>query len=193
MRRVLFLISFLMSTFTGLASAQILNAAVVDMHEAMKSYYKTDQEVDRINRLAQEKIRNVDERKAAYQKLTAEMVELDKAVRSGSLSETEKQGNIIKLQSLAEQRSAKAAEISDYERKTQNELFLERQRMEAALLKEIREQVNEIVKDRGFDMVFDKSFLPNDMGKVIIYTSPNVKDLTAEVISKLNAEAPAVN
>ena len=43
---------------------------------------------------------------------------------------------------------------------------------------------------QGLDLVFDKSFLPK-ANKAILYTSPNVKDLTSEVIASLNAGAPA--
>jgi len=39
------------------------------------------------------------------------------------------------------------------------------------------------------DLIFDKSFLPK-ANKAILFTSANVKDLTAETVAALNAGAP---
>ena len=98
----------------------------------------------------------------------------------------------IKLQELAEARSLKANEIGDAERLASQKLFQARQKMEATLLGEIRAKVVEIVTAKGFDMVFDKSFLPK-ASKAILYTSPRVTDLTDEVVAMLNAGVPAGN
>jgi Skp family chaperone for outer membrane proteins len=65
-----------------------------------------------------------------------------------------------------------------------------RQEMEATLVEEIKKTVDTIVQAQGLDLVFDKSFLPK-ANKAILYTSANVKDLTVEVVSTLNAGAPA--
>jgi Skp family chaperone for outer membrane proteins len=62
--------------------------------------------------------------------------------------------------------------------------------MEATLVEEIKKTVDTIVEAQGLDLVFDKSFLPK-ANKAILYTSSKVKDLTAEVVSTLNAGAPA--
>ena len=58
------------------------------------------------------------------------------------------------------------------------------------LVDEIKKTVDGIVQAQGLDLVFDKSFLPK-ANKAILYTSANVKDLTADVIAALNAGAPA--
>lgn len=178
--------------FLGAAplSAQEIKIAVVDMQEALNQYYKTDIQVKQINDLADEKRKNLDERQAAYQQMTNQMVELDTVYKDTALSEAKRKEALTKLQSLFQEREAKAKEIADARRKAAAEIQTARQEMEATLVGEIKKTVDTIVQSQGLDLVFDKSFLPK-ANKAILYTSANVKDLTAEVVSTLNAGAPA--
>ena len=189
----LIIFAFLMAAWSQPAPAQQqLKIAVVDMKRALTDYHKTKTEVDAINKLGEEKVRNIDERKAAYAKLTSEMVEVDKTVRATELSEDKRKAAGLKLQELAEARAAKANEITDAERLASQELFQARQRMEQTLLDEIRAAVSLVVSAKGFDLVFDRSFLPKSR-KMILYASSNVIDVTDEVIAKLNSGVPAGN
>lgn len=178
------------SLLGGTASAQGIKIAVVDMQDALNRYYKTDIEVGKINAMADEKRKNIDERQAAYQQMTNQMTELDKVVRDTSLAESKRQEAMEKLQALAQERAAKAKEIQDAQRKASAEVMQARSEMESTLVGEIKEAVNAIVEAQGHDLVFDKSFLPK-ANKAILYTSDNVADLTEEVVSALNAGAPA--
>lgn len=190
LRHFLYLLPILLSS--SLLPAQNIRIAVVDMNAAMQTYYKKDIEIKAINSLGEEKIRNIDERKAAYAKMTSEMVDLDKKVRAVELSEESRRQAGIQLRELAQTRAAKAAEINDAERKAQQELMEARTEMEQRLLGEIRKAATDVVKGRGFDLVFDKSLFPKT-SKAILFTSPNVPDLTQEVIDRLNAAAPPSN
>lgn len=172
------------------ATAQELKIAVVDMQSALNDYYKTDVEVKKINDLAEEKRKNLDERQAAYQQMTNQLAELDKTMRDTSIAEKLREETYTKMQTLAQERAAKGKEIADAQRKAQSEVMEARTEMEATLVKEIKDSVYAIVQAKGFDLVFDKSFLPK-ANKAILYTSGNVPDVTAEVVSTLNAGAPA--
>lgn len=171
---------------TGSAFSQNLNIAVIDMAQALKDYYRTAEEVEKINEMGEEKIRNIDERKAVYEKMTSDMVKLDKQARASELSDEKKREYYAQLQEMARARNAKATEIGDAERKASQQLYDARQQMELALMEEIKGVVQALVVAKGFDMVFDKSYLPK-ASKVILYTSPKVTDLTNEVIARLNA------
>lgn len=192
MKRIFFIYTAILCLGSSMLSAQSVSIAVVDMKVALEGFYKTKQQVDEINDLGQEKIRNIDERKASYQKMTSEMVDLDKIVRGSQFSDAKRQEAGKKLEELAQTRVAKANEINDAERRAQQELYDLRQKMEAGLMDEIKAVVVSVGTAKGFDMVFDKSFLPNAR-KNILYTSPKVTDLTAEVLEKLNSKAPPVN
>ena len=171
-------------------SAQELKIAVIDMQEALNKYYKTDIQVKQINDLADEKRKNLDERQAAYQQMTNQMSELDAVYKDTAVSETKRKEALEKLQAIYQERALKGKEISDAQRKASSEVMTARQEMEASLVDEIKKTVDALVQAQGLDLVFDKSFLPK-ANKAILYTSSNVKDLTAEVVSTLNAGAPA--
>lgn len=179
---------FAMAILPGTSSAQGLKIAVVDMQEALNKYYKTDIEVGKINAMADEKRKNLDERQAAYQQMTSQMVELDNTVRDTLLDEGKRKEALEELQALAKERDAKGKEIADAQRKASAEVMTARSEMEATLVSEIKESVTAIVEAQGLDLVFDKSFLPK-ANKAILYTSANVTDLTEEIIASLNAGA----
>lgn len=176
--------------FASSVSGQEIKIAVVDMQEALNQYYKTDIQVTQINELADEKRKNLDERTAAYQQMTNQMVELDAIYKDTALAEAKRKDALEKIQALFQEREAKGKEIGDAQRKAAAEVQTARQEMEATLVGEIKKTVDVIVEAQGLDLVFDKSFLPK-ANKAILYTSANVKDLTEEVIRTLNAGAPA--
>ena len=184
------LASFVLTFFGLNAAGQELKIAVVDMQEALNQYYKTEIQVTQINEMADEKRKNLDERQAAYQQMTAQMAELDTVARDTLLAEEKRKEAIEKLQALFQEREAKGKEIVDAQRKASSEVMTARQEMEATFVSEIKTTVDAIVQAQGLDLVFDKSFLPK-ANKAILYTSSNVKDLTEEVVSTLNAGAPA--
>ncbi|MEM6915216.1 MAG: OmpH family outer membrane protein [Verrucomicrobiota bacterium] len=180
--------ALLLAGFGMQATAQGLNIAVVDMQDALNRYYKTEIEVEKINSMAEEKRKNIDERQAAYQMMTNQMTELDKTVRDTIIAEEKRKEAMEKLQALAQERANKGKEIADAQRKAQAEVMTARSEMESTLVGEIKDTVNAIVEAQGHDLVFDKSFLPK-ANKAILYTSDNVVDLTEEVVSALNAGA----
>lgn len=182
--------ALVLTLFSNGVKAQELKLAVIDMQEALNKYYKTDIQVKLINDLADEKRKNLDERQAAYQQMTTQMSELDTVYKDTTLAEPKRKDALEKLQALYQERNAKGKEIGDAQRKASAEVMTARQEMEATLVDEIKKTVDTIVQAQGLDLVFDKSFLPK-ANKAILYTSPNVKDLTEEVISTLNAGAPA--
>lgn len=179
-----------LSVLASTAGAQEIKIAVVDMQDALNRYYKTEIQVKQINDLADEKRKNLDERQAAYQQMTNQMAELDAVYRDTALAQSKREDALKKLQSLNEERMAKAKEISDANRKAQAEIMTARSEMESTLVGEIKSTVDSIVQAQGLDLIFDKSFLPK-ANKAILYTSDKVKDLTEEVVSALNAGAPA--
>ena len=187
---ILTLFTILFVALAGNASGQGIKIAVVDMQDALDRYYKTEIEVGKINAMADEKRKNIDERQAAYQQMTEKAVELDKTARDTLLAEQKRKDAIEELQALMHEREAKAKEIQDAQRKASSEVMQARQEMEQTLIGEIKDSVNAIVEAEGHDLVFDKSFLPK-ANKAILYISENVVDLTEAVVSSLNAGAPS--
>jgi Skp family chaperone for outer membrane proteins len=139
-------ISLVLSSLACPAEAQELKIAVVDMQDALNRYYKTEIQVKQINDLADEKRKNLDERQAAYQQMTNQMAELDAVYRDTALAQSKREDALKKLQSLNEERMAKAKEIGDANRKAQAEIMTARSEMEATLVGEIKTTVDSIVE-----------------------------------------------
>ena len=174
----------------ALAQQGAMKIGIVDMQDSLNRYYKTALEVEKINELAREKRKNLDERQADLQALTNQLTELDKKARDTSLSEAIRQDAVAQLQRILQERTTKDREIREAQRKYQAEILKARQEMEATLVAEIRDILNGIAEKQGYDLVLDKSFLPK-ANKVIVFDSPKVPNLTEEVIAALNANAPA--
>jgi len=168
------------------AAAPALRIAVVDMQETLNRYYRTEVEIEKINEIADEKSRSLDERQAAFQEDGNRGLELQRTMSDTSLAEAVRREAAEKLQVFARERQVRAAEIAAAQRKSAAELSQARSEIEATLVSEIRSALNEIAASRGYDLVFDKSFLPK-ASKSIIRVSEEVPDLTEDLVAALNA------
>ncbi len=175
--------------FPALSQAQSVGIAVVDMQEAVNKYYKTAIEIKKVDDLASAERKALEEQKASMDSLQKQMTGLDKTRRATELAESKRKEADSKLQALQKQLSAKAKEFEENRQKSAEKVVQSRATMEETLVKEVKAAVDALVAAQGHDLVFDKSFLPK-ANKAILYTSQNVKDLTAEVIASLNVNAP---
>ena len=172
------------------ASAQDgLKIAVVDMQKILNSYYKTEIEVEKINAQASGIRKSLDERQAALKALESKAVPLNKVYRDTSLANSKRDAAKKKISDIAKEHDAKVKEMVSAQRKASEEIVSARNEMESKLLGEIKAEAKSIVEAEGFDLVFDKSFLPK-ANKVILYASENVTDLTSDVVTSLNANRP---
>lgn len=179
-----------MPLFAASASAQGLKIGVIDMQKALNDYYKTAQKVEEVNNVAKAEKEEMDQRQADYQILTKKLADLDKKARDNSMSQEDRQTAYNELLEVAQERQAKAREISEVQKRAQQKILEARSKMEIDLVTEIKGVVEAMSAEGGFDLVIDKSFLPK-ANKVLVYTSENVPDLTADLIAKINADAPA--
>ncbi len=170
--------------------AQDIKIALVDMQAALDRYYKTEVEVGEINALADEKRKSLDQMKVGMQELQDKMVELMKTMNDTSLSESVRREAAEQGGKVRKELDVKGREYGEAQRAASNEYMTARSEMEGKLVAEIKETVNAMVRSKGLDLVFDKSFLPR-ANKAILFASDNVIDLTDEVVETMNAGKPA--
>ena len=194
-------VTFLLAAFAvaqlsagGLSSANAQDGAglkigVIDMQECLTKYYRTAQETLKLNEVAKEKRKELDERNADFMKLNKLLADEDKKRRETSLPQEVRQAADAKVNELLQERNAKQNEIQEFQRRIQAEMMGQRQAMEATLVEEAKDTVAAVAEAEGLDMVHDKSFLPR-ANKAIVYLSPKVKDITEAVVAKLNVDAP---
>lgn len=185
--RVICLLCVVLGVSAGAgASAQDLRIAVVDMQETLNRYHRTEIEVGKINEIADEKRRALEERETAFQEEGNQGLELQRTMSDSSLAEAVRREAAEKFQVFARERQVRSVEIADAQRKSAAELAQARVEIEATLVSEIRSALDEIAESRGYDLVFDKSFLPK-ASKSILRLSDQVPDLTEDLVAALNA------
>ena len=178
------------STASAQDGTASLKIGVIDMQECLTQYYRTEQETSKLNEVAKDKRKELDERNADFMKLNKLLADADKKRRETSLPTEVRQAEDVKVNDLLQERAAKEREIQEFQRRIQSEMMTMRQAMEATLVEEAKDTVAAVAETGGLDIVHDKSFLPR-ANKAIVYISPNVKDITAAVVAKLNDGAPA--
>lgn len=166
-----------------------LKIGVIDMQECLTKYYRTDQETSKLNEIAKEKRKELDERNADFMSLNKLLADQDKIYQATELPAEKRNAAAARMQELLQERAAKQNEIQEFQRRIQSDMMNLRTEMESTLVDEAKKSVTEIAEAEGLDIVHDRSFLPR-ANKAIVFISPKVKDITEAVIGKLNVDAP---
>jgi len=186
--RTALLASLLVMGGASLANAQV-KFGTVDMNRVFSEYYKTKN--------AQTKY--ADAEKAANDDLNGRVETLKKSMQEISAinSDLEKTDltKDVREAKLKDQQSKVAAaramdrEIADFrsaKQKTLQDQFL---RMRKDIVDDIMKTVNDLVKAKGYDIVFDKSGLSAGAVPVVLFSRDDL-DFSQDVITSLNKNAP---
>lgn len=172
----------------GLANAQI-KFGTVDMNRVFSEYYKTKDAQTKYSE--QEAIANkdlndrVDALKKSMQEINQMQADLAKPEMSKETSDAKKK----ELETKVAAARALDKEIADYRSAKQKSLQDQFLRMRKDIVDDIMKSVNDIVKLKSYDIVFDKSGLSAGAIPVVL-TSREEYDFSQEVIDSLNKTAP---
>jgi outer membrane protein len=162
-----------------------LKIGTVDMNRAFKEYNKTKDAEAKINEAKNQAKKEYDERADAYKKALDEVNNLNKQLDSPALSAEKKA-------QTAKDRDDKIANIKNMEREInefrqtrERQLQEQALRMREGIVKEITDVVNENVKTKSLDLVFDKSGMSLNGVPLLMYSRDNV-DFTNDVVAVLN-------
>ena len=186
--RTALLASLLVMGGASLANAQV-KFGTVDMNRVFSEYYKTKN--------AQTKY--ADAEKAANDDLNGRVETLKKSMQeisaiNSDLEKTDltKDARDAKLKDQQTKVAAARAmdrEIADFrsaKQKTLQDQFL---RMRKDIVDDIMKTVNDLVKAKGYDIVFDKSGLSAGAVPVVLFSRDDL-DFSQDVITALNKNAP---
>lgn len=186
----LLLVCFLAFAPVSLASAD-LKIAVVDLSKTFDSYYKTKDAQQRIQVKEDAFKKEYQDLQSDYEHLGQECQKLQDASKDPTLSPDARKDKAAALQ-------AKVQDLQNMSRKIE-EMRVERTReIQDELVRRHKEIVDEIAKvitdysgPQGFDMVIDKSSASAASGvSILLYNSNKLTDITADIVTKLNAGAP---
>jgi outer membrane protein len=178
------------SLFTGSADAQDLKIGIVDMTRVFAEYYKTKDAENQVNDGKAMAKKELDERNVRYKELIEKYSELVAAIKDPGISEELRATKQKEAQDVAAEARSLEREKQEFAERRQRQLLEQVDRMRKAIVEEIQELVGQMSKEGNYDLVFDKSGL-GTRGIPFLLHSKDAVDFSEDVITKLNANAPA--
>ena len=170
----------------GAANAQV-KIGTVDMNRVFSEYSKTKD--------AQAKYAEAE--KAANDDLNSRVETLKKSMQEISALNADLEKSDSGKEEKVKDRDAKVAaarvldrEIADFRTAKQKALQDQFLRMRKDIVDDIMKTVNDLVKAKAYDVVFDKSGLSAGAVPVVLYSRDDL-DFSSEVIAALNKNVPA--
>ena len=173
----------------GFANAQV-KFGTIDMNRVFSEYYKTKDAQDKYS--AAEKAAN-DDLNGRVETLKASMKDISQLntdIQKPDLAKDDADAKKKDLQTKVAAARALDKEIADYRTSKQKGLQDQFLRMRKDIVDDIMKTVNDLVKAKGYDIVFDKSGLSAGAVPVVLYSRDDL-DFSQDVITTLNKNAPA--
>lgn len=173
----------------GLANAQV-KIGTVDMNRVFSEYYKTKDAQAKYSDAEKAANEDLNSRVETLKKGMQEISQANADLQKQNLSKEDLEAKRKALQPKIDAARALDREIADFRSSKQKALQDQFLRMRKDIVDDIMKSVNELVKAKGFDIVFDKSGLSAGAVPVVLYSRDDL-DFSAEVTAALNKNAPA--
>ena len=174
---------------TAFARAQV-KCGTVDMNRVFSEYYKTKDAQAKYadaEKAANDDLNGrVETLKAGMKEISQLNAELEKTGLSKDAVDERKKD----LQTKVAAARALDREIADYRSAKQKSLQDQFLRMRKDIVDDIMRTLSDLVKSRGYDLVFDKSGLSAGAVPIVLYSRDDL-DFSQDVIAALNKTAPA--
>ncbi|MCE9588082.1 MAG: OmpH family outer membrane protein [Verrucomicrobia bacterium] len=173
----------------GFANAQV-KFGTVDMNRVFSEYYKTK---DAQTKYADAEKAANDDLNGRVETLKASMKDISQLntdIQKPDLAKDDADAKKKDLQTKVAAARALDKEIADYRSSKQKGLQDQFLRMRKDIVDDIMKTVNDLVKAKGYDIVFDKSGLSAGAVPVVLYSRDDL-DFSQDVITALNKNAPA--
>lgn len=175
----------------GLASAQV-KFGTVDMNRVFSEYYKTKDAQAKYASAEAAANKDLNDRVDLLKKSMQEISQINTDLEKPELSQDAKDAKKKDLDAKVTAARAMDKEITEYrstKQKTLQDQFL---RMRKDIVDDIMKTVNDLVKAKAYDIVFDKSGLSAGAVPVVLYSRDDL-DFSQDVIAALNKNAPATD
>jgi outer membrane protein len=172
----------------GFANAQV-KFGTVDMNRVFSEYYKTK---DAQAKYADAEKAANDDLNGRVETLKASMKDISQLntdIQKPDLAKDDADAKKKDLQTKVAAARALDKEIADYRSSKQKALQDQFLRMRKDIVDDIMKTVNDLVKAKGYDIVFDKSGLSAGAVPVVLYSRDDL-DFSQDVITALNKNAP---
>jgi len=186
--RITLLATLLLLGSAGLANAQV-KLGTVDMNKVFSEYYKTK---DAQAKYAEAEKAANDDLNGRVEVLKKSMQEINQINAEIEKPELSKEAHDAKLKDQQAKIAAARTldkEIADFRTAKQKGLQDQFLRMRKDIVDDIMKSVNDLVKAKAYDIVFDKSGLSAGAVPVVLYSRDDL-DFSQDLITTLNKTAP---
>ena len=180
--------ALLMMGGTGLAHAQVKFGSV-DMNRVFSEYYKTKDAQAKYADAETAANKDLSDRVEVLKKSMQEISQINSDLEKPELSKEAKDAKLKDRELKVAAARSLDREITDYRSAKQKMLQDQFLRMRKDIVDDIMKTVNDLVKAKAYDIVFDKSGLSAGAVPVVLYSREDL-DFSQDVIATLNKNAP---
>lgn len=177
-----------LGTLLTTSQAADLKVGTIDMKAVFDGYYKTKDAEGKINEARTQAKKELDDRMETFTKAQEQARKINEEAGKPELSEKAKAEKSKALNEKIQELGVMQREVQEFQQTRERQLSEQSVRSRNSLVEEINKVVTDVVKSQNYDLVFDKSGQSLNAVNVLVH-SKEAFDFTADVISKLNAEA----
>ena len=187
----LFCVGLFVFSSISLASAD-LKVAVIDLGKTFDGYYKTKEANAKLQEKGAAEQKDFQAQVANYQQMGTEAEQLNKAATDPTLSEAARADKTKAFEAKKQDLINMQNKLQEMKVELTREIEEEKFRRHKEIVDEITKVINDYSGPQGFDMVIDKSSESASSGvPIVLYNSSKLTDITATILTQLNASAPA--
>ena len=184
----------LLTAFFLLGGAAFANAQVkfgtVDMNRVFSEYYKTKDAQAKYAEAETAANKDLNDRVEALKKSMQDISQMNADLQKPELGKEAHDAKQKEIETKVAAARTVDREIADYRTAKQKALQDQFLRMRKDIVDDIMKTVNDLVKAKAYDIVFDKSGLSAGAVPVVLYSRDDL-DFSQDVIKSLNKNAPA--
>ena len=173
----------------GFVKAEV-KFGTVDMNRVFSEYYKTKDAQSKYTDAEKAANDDLNGRVETLKTGMKEISQLNADLQKSELSKDEVDAKKKDLQTKVAAARTLDREIADYRSAKQKNLQDQFLRMRKDIVDDIMKAVTDLVKSKGYDIVFDKSGLSAGAVPIVLYSRDDL-DFSQDVIASLNKTAPA--
>lgn len=187
--RITLLTTLFLLGSAGLANAQV-KFGTVDMNKVFSEYYKTKDAQAKYAEAEKAANDDLNGRVEVLKKSMQEISQINSEIEKPELSKEARDAKQKDQQAKVAAARTLDREIADFRTAKQKSLQDQFLRMRKDIVEDIMKTVNDLVKAKAYDIVFDKSGLSAGAVPVVLFSRDDL-DFSQDVITALNKTAPS--
>lgn len=180
------------SVLAPLAAQAQVKLGILDMNRVFTEYYKTKDAEKKLNDQRAAAKKEFDDRVETLKTKMETINKLNAEIEAPELSQDAKDAKLKEREELVAEARNLDREVNDFKGTRERQLQEQFIRMRKDIIDDIMKIVNTQITDTGYDLVLDKSGLSAGQIPVVVYSRED-SDFSAEIIEKLNADAPTAS